>query len=389
MISLKLYLLILFIIKFALDSLSPFREFNFIILNSMCIFIIIVHPKLISSIDKREWIGCVIYFISCGVGLATGGNFDTYIKFVSLILLFITVRSIAVNIPTINLIWISEKAFLSIIALLFMNFCISLVVADPLSRIFYNFEHSNLLGTYALLSLPFLYVIIPFKMGVFKLKLLVSLMALATTSTGSFLSSLFIYTDFKKISARSIIAWLFYISFAFFCLYYFLLYFSPVFFIKIFGPFKALINEGVDTMVYAANYQIRIQDLDENYQGSLAWRIYAYIVFIGFILDQNIFNIFFGSGFNGFEKVWGGIAPHNDFILILIDLGLIGFLLFLLILFKAFYWIVRFQTYMLPLMIVLFLRLSFENNIYSFYIASSLVMSAALIYSFSLRLGNK
>jgi hypothetical protein len=380
MIKIKNFLLFLFALKFSLDFLSPYRELNFAIFNLTCILFLLVKPVALENITKREWGYCCIYFILCSIWLPIGGAFSYYIKFLSLILVFLVIKSGASKLTAEELSKIANNAFYLFVALAFVNFAISFFVASPLSRDFYNFEHANLLGSYLLLSLSFIYTSSLSKSNQIQKKLLVSAMALASTSTGSFISSLLTLKNFRKTSAREIFGGALIFISILYSSYFILSHYSPDSFTKIFGPIQLLINGGASELAYAAENRLPIQTLGDDYQSSLLWRLYAYIVFIGYIHDEPILQLIFGNGFWGFSKIWNGFAPHNDFLLTLIDFGLIGFCFFIFFISKILAWTLKHEITLLPLILILSARLLFENNIYSYYILSGLVMNSAFLY---------
>ena len=70
--------------------------------------------------------------------------------------------------------------------------------------------------------------------------------------------------------------------------------------------------------------------------------------------------------------------PHNDFILTLVDFGVIGLLVVIYMLRRILIFAINHRE-LLALVPILIFRLMFENNIYSFYLMSSLVINASFL----------
>ncbi|MBN3966974.1 hypothetical protein IMW75_17045 [Pseudomonas gregormendelii] len=259
------------------------------------------------------------------------------------------------------------------------NYGLSWAVASPINREFYNFEHANLLGSYVLISLTLVYCLkLPRHSFISRVKILAA--AVFTTSTGAALLATVSFFDFKKYNVKNCFVIALTLTCSLIALYMVLQLYSPLYFSKIFGPFTLIADGKLGELGNLARAGIPIQELGDKYQSSLAWRFYAYYIFIDFIGTQNLYTLFFGAGFWGFSKAWSGIMPHNDFILALIDFGVLGFGALVTAFYQAFKFVAKKCKNITPLLLILTFRLLFENNIYSFYLTSSLVMYTIVLY---------
>lgn len=380
MISIQSALTFLFTLKFALDFLSPFRDLNFVIFNTFVLLLFISQKYILQSIHKRHALLLGAYLFFCFIWLSSSGNVEHFFKFASLAIIFFVVRASAMHLDCNAIPLLSQRIFLIFIALASANFLISTELADTANREFFNFEHANLLGSYLLTSLPFLYMSLLQERALTLRKTIISLLTLLSTSTGAFICSLLAFVNIKKLSLRFIVLNVIFSLIAAVTSYFYLRHFSPEMFAKIFGPLHLLLGGGGSDLVHAARQKLPIQVLGDEYQGSMLWRLYAYIVFIDFIIEQPYWSLFFGNGFLGFLEIWDGIAPHNDFLLILIDFGLLAFLALLYFLVRSFSWCLRRDIFMTPLILIMTLRLLTENNIYSYYILSNFLIISIVFF---------
>lgn len=380
MLLAKNILLFFLTVKICLDFIVPYRDINFVIINLMCVFFILIDFKKSFELTSSEWRCIIAYSTLCFLWMLVGEDKIFFIKYFSLIMIFLMVRSLVLKLRFSDLKYVC-KSFIIVFNLFFLiNFAISFVYYSPANRLFYNFEHVNLLGSYLLTSLTFVYFLSSLNVKVNSSKVAVIAFSFLTTSTGAFISSLLVLVNTRSIRFSKIFYILF-ITFVFsFVFYHLISFFMPGLFVKIFGPIQLIFNGGLEHLSTLATYRLPIQELGEEYQSSLLWRFYAYLIFFDFYLSQSFLNMFFGSGFWGFSKAWNGIAPHNDFIVFLIDFGFIGFLLFFWFFIKSFIWSIKNNALWIPLYIILFLRLSFENNVYSYYLLSTIVANITFLY---------
>ena len=380
MISIRSALTFLFTLKFALDFLSPFRELNFIIFNTFVLLLFISQRYILQSINRKQTLLSGVYLFFCFIWLSSSGSIEYFLKFSSLVTIFFVVRASTIYLDTGDIPLLSRRIFSIFILLAAANFIISSKFEDPANRDFFNFEHANLLGSYLLISLPFLYTSLFQDHALTLRKATVSLFALMSTSTGAFICSLLAFANIRKISASFLFLNAVFFSIVVALSYFYLRHFSPEMFSKVFGPLHLLLGGGVSDLLHAARQKLQIQVLGDEYQGSMLWRLYAYIVFLDFVIEQSYWSFFFGSGFLGFMEIWSGIAPHNDFLLILIDFGLFAFLALIYFITKSFSWCLRRDVIMAPLVLILTLRLLTENNIYSYYILSNFLMISTFFF---------
>jgi len=384
-IQVGVFLQLLFVMKFALDFLSPFRDVNFILVNVVCVLFIFFRRDLLTLLSRKEVQILFCYILCCTIWLVNNWSVLFYFKFLSFSLLYVVVRCSAAVLDSNYLLLITTRLLRVFIGLMLVNFVVSFVLFNPALREFYNFEHANLLGSYILLSLPFIYLLmLNGEMHVLN-KFSIVFMAFLSTSTGALLSSLMVLIDFRRLSL-SLVLRFFVMAFSLACVAFVTLQlFLPESFTKIFGPLLLIYDGGLGDLKFLADNRIPMRELGEEYQGSFVWRMYAYFVFIDFLSSQSVYSVFFGSGFLGFLEVWDGIAPHNDFLLLLLDFGLLGFLPFVYFFLTILLRVVRYQPLFIPLILVLLIRLLFENNLYSYYVMSGVVMNGVFLWVYSLQ----
>lgn len=125
-----------------------------------------------------------------------------------------------------------------------------------------------------------------------------------------------------------------------------------------------------------------ISDLEDVRDGSLAARLNYIRVGASYIFENNLM---FGAGLNAFQGIYeqatgkDGVAAHNDVLLILVEFGYFGLLLFLVLLVKY-----LFQAFikrnLLPFLIIVFwlVGLSLNNLFYYHSVATLLVIFGGL-----------
>lgn len=378
--KIKNILLYLFIIKITLDFISPFRELNFVVINTICMITLFLNRTHLKVIKRKEWAGIFVFVILCFMWLAISGELRYFIKFISTIILFLTVRICFERIMLDEVISLTSTLIKAYFFIIVIHYLLSLLLASPANRLFYNFEHANLLGSYVLLSLTFIYSMKMLNRDSLMNRICVVIASGLTTSTGTLLSSFVVFLNVKKLNIRTLILAICSALLVIIFLYNTFSYFFPELFIKVFGPFQLLFSGGWGELAALSKHRLSMQELGDEYQSSLVWRFYAYIIFWDYLIEQPLIYLLFGNGFWGFFDIWDGIAPHNDFLLILVDFGIIGFSITLFYLSKAISWCIKENTIILPVFIVFILRMMFENNVYSYYLLSGLVMSTTYLY---------
>lgn len=369
-----------FVIKFALDFISPSRELNFILFNFILINLLLIKIFKISPFFKKEFLSILVFVIICTTAFILSGIPKIFAQFTSAVLIYLVVKSYVEGFKLNDYVLVSRISFYAFMIFAVLNFITSFFTAAPLNREFYNFEHANLLGSYLLISLPFIYVMQLANENILGKKLLLSVVTLLSTSTGSFVTSLIQYIPFKKKSAHEYLFFFFSIFILLFITVTLLPVIYPDFANKLLGPVRLIANGSFNELYQYAQDRVRIQALGEEYNSSMVWRLYAYVIFIDYILHQNTLQLLLGNGFQGSHKVWEGIAAHNDFITILIDFGLIVFTLIAFVFYRLFRWAFSENRLILPVILILFFRLLVENNIYSYYLFSSLVMVSSFLF---------
>lgn len=378
------YLLLFFLaVKFFLDFLSAHRDLNFLILNALCVvslFFVIERVKKLSGFEIFFGGG---YFIVVVFAFVKSGDYIMFLKFLSPVLIYLNVKTLLGLLNWSEFSWVCRKCFQFFVVLFSANYIISLIFYDPLGREFYGFEHANLMGSYVLLSVGFVCPLVIFK-GEERIRYWVVIMAYLSTSTGAFISSLLLLIPQQRFSFLKVLLLLLY-SLAFIFIAYFLTKFVFYdFHVKVFGTFRLILDGGFNDLMRFSGLLLPMSELGEEYQSSLVWRLYAYFIFWGYFLSMDAFNVLTGLGFQGHLGVWGGVAPHNDFLLCLIDFGVVAFFLSCVSFSKIICW--SFKNKGVQMVgVILGLRLFLENNIYSYYILSGLVVSGLFLYFFTKR----
>ena len=306
------------------------------------------------------------------------GQFDMALKYVSLLLLAVAIPLCLMQRSPESL--LSSATLLIWGNLLFSFFCVVRALASGVygDRVFAPFEHANLFGSYILSSVPLLFVI-EARLGIrWHYRMAFIALAWASTSTGSGVLSLLLLINFAKISSGQILKTLVMVGLVVVIGETGLQIFHPELHTKIFSPFSFVTDFGLETLVTAAHIGYSLYDFGPEYESSLTWRIYAYVVFLTDVMSSSASSILFGRGFNGYADIWNGYMRHNDFILTLVDFGVIGLLVVIYMLRRILIFAINHRE-LLALVPILIFRLMFENNIYSFYLMSSLVINASFL----------
>lgn len=379
-VKLRSILLAIVVIKLLLDCLSPFREVNFLILNLSCIMLFLLRPDFLPLISIKDKVVSTFCLALFSLWALTGEDPLYFMKFSSIIIIFLTIKVITIKISIEDTNYLLKKIPLYSLIIIGLNLVISFIIKNPLSREFYNFEHANLIGSYILLISPFIFLTIRQRGNWIIQSILTSTLALISTSTGAFLASLLLYLRINRLTIYNLLSLSLILILIAFVFFFITESFFPTLHTKVFGPILLIINGGGGELIALSKYRLPIQELGSEYQSSLVWRFYAYSIFIDFFTSQTIIHQLFGSGFWGFSNAWSGIAPHNDFLLALIDFGLLGLLIVCIGFYKLINFSIKNEPLLLPIIAILILRLMFENNIYSFYILSGLTINATFLY---------
>lgn len=380
------YLYLLISIKFLLDLLSINRNINFIFFSVILLFgfLKLLKGGELKSANFIAFCMLAIYFLILSAGTK---NYEMALKFIfgGMFLLVVYLNVIRLSLSQVKL--LIDKLLLTFTCLLLVNFVISYIFANPRDRIFYGFEHANLLGSYLLFGYSLILLVykkIPFYKSIY-----ISTVAFITTSTGALvLSCIFWIRSYKTslvnylVFTIGLIASLIFISWITYEYFYELHY-------KLFYTFYLIDDVGLSVIREVALSAISIQYFGTSHESSLLWRIYAYFIFFDSYINSDIFTMIFGRGLTGYQYVWFEIAPHNDFLLVLIDFGLFGFLLLMFMLYKLFLVLRKIGFLAIGIFYLIVLRLAVENNIYSFYVLTNLMFLIGFCMGVGILLKNK
>ncbi|MDQ6531541.1 hypothetical protein [Flavobacterium sp. LHD-85] len=377
-----------FIIKIILDFFSPFRELNSVI--QLCITLpILMDREFLNFIVKRKLNFVLLYFL---LYVFISKNIQSVKIFIAVlfycIFLFIGYKS------TLNVIIKRSKIIWKVgLVCFFASLLISILTGRYSRREFYNFEHVNLLGTYFVFISIFYFI--HYKNKKKKVRSLESsslslvIASYLTLSTGAFVSQLTAFIPSRYYKLRNILYLSLLIIIAGIGSYYITDSVSPDLHQKIFGSINYFGKEISLKEFYQDSIHQNLELNDSENSGSFTWRIFSYTFYLYNIFHQDIINFLFGSGVESFFQ-YATFAPHNDFIAIFLDFGLVGLLCFLFFLFKLFKAAIRSNSKVLITFIVfLVLRLSFENVIYSSYVFSLITATGGLISGTLLRKNNR
>ncbi|NME67671.1 hypothetical protein [Flammeovirga aprica] len=253
----------------------------------------------------------------------------------------------------------------------------SLLVGKIALREIGFFEHVNLLGN----VIVFLLILIIYFDLPLKYKIALTLIGFLSTSTGSFLITLTSFLPIRQINVRTFFFYFLVSVFSFFCFYLLLLTFNPILHNKVFGIFNVFQELSFNEFLSEVRRGSSVQEINKSVTSSLVWRVYAWCKYYIYFLDKSsLCSMIFGHGVMNFKLVWDGIMPHNDFILILFDFGLIIFGLFIYTVFKIVWISCKKKNLVILFILLLFiLRLFTENVIYSYYTFQIFILIFAII----------
>jgi hypothetical protein len=368
---------VLLLMKLALDFLSVQRGAAFLLCIIVSLFIMITTRGVI--IDNRGVIRSLAAFLVVTlVAYLQSGSGDQAAKYLGLALL-------AMAIPIYLKHRTPENIQASATILLWANYlfsalCIlrSVATGQYGEREFHPFEHANLFGSYILSAVPLLFVIESRSGLNWIYRVILIVLAWASTSTGTGVLSLLLLVNFHRINPAALLRTILMAVLLIWISEPILYAVNSELHVKLFSPFSFLTDFGWETLFSAASTGYSLYEFGPEYTSSLTWRIYAYLVFLSHLMALPLWDILFGAGFSGYSEVWNGYMPHNDFILTLVDFGLMGFGFLLYLLMRSAKFVLHHRELMGLIPIIVF-RLMFENNIYSFYLMSSLVINASFL----------
>lgn len=368
---------VLLLMKLALDFLSVQRGAAFVLCILVSLFIL-VRTRVVTVENLGAVRSIAAFLVVTLVAYLQSGSTDQAFKYLGLALLAVAIPVYLKHRSTENI--LASATTLLWANLLFSAACIlrAVVTGQYSEREFHPFEHANLFGSYILSAVPLLFVV-ESRTGFNRTyRVILIVLAWASTSTGTGVLSLLLLVNFSRISYAALLRTLLLAVLFIWVAESLLAFVHPDLHVKIFSPFSFLTDFGWETLFSAARTGYSLYEFGPEYASSLTWRIYAYLVFLSHVAAMPFTEILFGSGFSAYSEVWNGYMPHNDFILALVDFGLMGFSVLLYFLVRS----TRFALHhreLLGLVPIIIFRLMFENNIYSFYLMSSLVINSSFL----------
>ena len=368
---------IAFGVKFVLDVFSPARDVNLAI--EVCLF-----GLLLLSMGKQASILCDIPFYLLGsfaiASVIVSSFNEMSLKNLVCVLFYASCYVAANSIPVERFFYPLRLAVSFGFISCFILILVSVAAGLYSQREVFNFEHVNLFGSYIVflsaLNVYLQYVERIVAKGRKQITVLYRysslLLSLLSTSTGAFIVVLSSFLPVKYLTFRNLWKVILSATIGVVVLFITTSMFSQRLNHKIFGFMD------VFTSVRAIEKFYRLSKLDLNVDltksmkegGSFAWRIYNYISYITKFTAKPPQTILFGGGAGSYVD-YKKMLPHNDFIYLLLDFGLVGisFILFGLI------WLLRtgLKSGFSPLAylcLFLILRLGFENVVSSTYLLS-------------------
>lgn len=372
----------LLLLKLALDFLSAQRGLGF----ALCVLVgltVVFAPSAAAGAGPVRRAGPGGLLLGGFVALTAaaylqGGEADQAMKYLGLALLAGAVPVVLGARPEADRVRMASLLLQG--NFLFASLCILRALASGgyAERDFPPFEHANLFGSYILSGLPLLFAV-ESRAGVrWRWRAMFIALAWASTSTGSGVLSLLLLVDFRRFGWRRVLR----VAVLGVALVLageaVLAVLMPTLHTKIFSPFAFVADFGFQTLLTAVRIGYSLYDFGPSYESSLTWRIYAYAIFLSHAMTAPWPELLFGRGFQGHAAIWNGYMPHNDFILALIDFGAVGVGLMLAVIARVVAFVVRHRE-LAGLAPILVCRLMFENNIYSFYLMSSLIINACVL----------
>lgn len=373
-------LFFLFFVKLFCDLFLKARGFNFVVL---LVFALVVG---LSVNSKRRDVSLTFIFSLLGVvfvatvAATISGDWYQLVRWVGLFYLFYIVDKVWNGLSVEEKIRFCKKLLLVLMVLFSGNLALTYRLGLHEIREMWNFEHVNLAGSYLL---PFLFpAFYLYSNGVKKgfFKWIVSILVFLTTSTGATVLALFGSVYGFAAKKKSFLIGVVFLPVFIFLLEAFLRVYAPESHAKLFSPFAVLNEFGMAGLADAAIAGLNLYDLGPELESSLTWRFVAYSIFINDILNRDVIYSLFGYGFGGHGNIWGGYMPHNDFLLVILDMGLIGFSVFVYLYYQFFKRISVGLSGVIIGLVVVF-RCGFENNLYSFYVMSTFIMLLPILFS--------
>jgi hypothetical protein len=374
--------------KLTLDFFLPARDFDFVVFNGV-LLVAALGMRVSLRMSWRvfsAFVGITLFFLAQVLRTPTD---PIGYKLLTMPVLAVVFYNLGRSMSRLAL----YRAF-SVVLVFFVicfigNYLLSAALGNLASREFWNFEHANLLGSYVLVMLiPINYLATEggHRRRMTLVKLVFVGIAFMTTSTGALVLMVPTLVRERRASLSRLLLMVASACVVGACAIALLYQLDKPVFDKIAAPFLLVSGGQWTQLVRSAQSTSGITQFASDQQGSFTWRIYADLVYGFFIASEGRGRLLAGNGIGGFSQVWNGAMPHNDFILVLVDFGLPFLILTLAYLIRLLRHVMRYRPQWLIVVIVLVVRLAFENNIYSYYVLSSgLIFSALVIGALSRR----
>lgn len=250
-----------------------------------------------------------------------------------------------------------------------LAFCANLLISGELglyeTRRLWAFAHVNLAGSYvAGTILPLSVILSAGRSNHVLRRLALVAEAALTRSSGAFLASLVALVNARRLKLNTVAVMTVTVVAVMVAAWQVGAALDAPYYVKLRSAEKLVHSDQLSELWSLAQAREPLKDLGVDGEGSLTWRLYAYAVYAGAIEKESPERLVFGSGAGSYKAVWQGYMPHNDFILILHDFGALGLGATFLAL-VCLVWRLRKHPVWLAAILVLLLRLAFENNIYS------------------------
>uniref|UniRef100_UPI0037DD8408 hypothetical protein n=1 Tax=Zhouia sp. PK063 TaxID=3373602 RepID=UPI0037DD8408 len=367
-----------------MDIFSPIRELN-LLMEVFIAIIIIFSTKRFSILRKYKSISIMLFTI---IYLVISQFDMESIKYFVVVFFFLAVIAAVYSIKLNDLAITLKRVSIFSLVCIYLNLILSIGLGLYSQRMVYNFEHVNLFGTYIVfISILFMNSVMLYeKMGMpmskkrlLIYKLLFVVAAFLTTSTGAFLVQSLIFIPPKYFSLKRIIRLLLICMFGVVFLYYSTDLYLPKLHTKLFGVYDVFQAYSFSEFyTYSINQDSKALTQAMDLGGSFVWRLNTYLFYYHQYFNSGILKILFGGGVATYSD-YAYFMPHNDFIALTLDFGILGLSLIIIFLIKNFKRATEKYYYpLLYLVIFICLRLGFENCMYSSYVFSTIITSMGI-----------
>ncbi|MGH8492648.1 MAG: hypothetical protein ACRERR_06015 [Moraxellaceae bacterium] len=368
---------IIFIVaKVFVDFLFPERWLSFALVG----FFILLFPLLLryASYPKFSLVAMMAFYVVVGGAIRTE-DWEQALKFSVLWIYFYCFFSLVKRLSLSQRRVVAEYVLRAVFIAFCANYIISVFRYNVADREFYVFEHVNLLGSYLVAACILLPVIASTRGAGLLYKGGVVVCTFLSTSTGALACVLLSSLNVGRLSVRSVGFLILAVVGGGVASYFFTESQAYDLHVKLFGPIQLVLNGELPEIYRSAKLGLTLSAFDEAYQSSLTWRFYAYSYYFVELGSRSLWALFWGGGVGSFSTIYNGYMPHNDFILVLVDFGIIGLALFFLLLKRLHAMLLAAGPEFRIIFWVLVVRLLTENNIYSFYLMSFALTVIALV----------